>query len=148
ASPPLGRGQSATVGFWKNAGQAVILNFNGGATHTELGSWLAGNFPNVFGSNSNFNLARKDNTTVANYFKTGAPSNTQQQAFAVALNIYATTTSLGGASVISGGFTTKYGFKVSDAGALSATWDVGSAAPAFDIPPGGSGVLTLYQILK
>jgi excinuclease ABC subunit A len=45
------------------------------------------------------------------------------------MDIYASTTSLGGASVISGGYTTKYGFKVSDAGDLNATWDVGSAAP-------------------
>jgi uncharacterized repeat protein (TIGR01451 family) len=143
ATAPLGTGQAATLGFWKNAGQAVILNFNGGATHTELGNWLAGNFPSLFG-----NLAGKDNTYVANYFKTGSTSNTYQQAFAVALDIYATTTSLGGASVISGGFTTKYGFKVSDNGDLYATWDVGSAAPAFDIPSGGSTVLTLYQIMK
>jgi uncharacterized repeat protein (TIGR01451 family) len=141
-STPLGSGQTATLGFWKNAGQSVILNFNGGPTSTALGTWLNTNFPNLFGS---FN--GQTNTYVASQFKNGA-TNTYLQAFGVALDIYATTTSLGGASVISGGFTTKYGFKVSDAGDLYATWDVGSAAAAFDIPAGGSTVLTLPQILK
>jgi hypothetical protein len=140
---PIGSGQSATLGFWKNAGQAVILNFNGSPGSTALGNWLAANFGNLFGS-----FAGHDNTYVANQFKTGGTSNTYQQAFAVALDIYATTLSLGGASVISGGYTTKYGFKVTDAGDMFATWDVGRAnAAAFDIPPGGSTVLTLYQIL-
>jgi hypothetical protein len=138
---PLGSGQAATLGFWKNAGQAVILNF--GPTPTSLGTWLETNFPNLFKG-----FSGQNNAYVANQFKTGGTSNTYQQAFAVALDIYATTTSLGGASVISGGFTTKYGFKVSDAGDLNATWNVGRAAPAFDIPSGGSTVLTLYQILK
>jgi uncharacterized repeat protein (TIGR01451 family) len=143
ATSPIGSGQTATLGFWKNAGQNVILNFNGSANSTALGNWMATNFGNLFG-----NFAGKTNTFIANAFKTGGASNTYQQAFAIALDIYATTTSLGGASVISGGFTTKYGFKVTDAGAGNMTWDVGSAAAAFDIPPGGSTVLTLYQILK
>jgi hypothetical protein len=140
---PLGKGQTATIGFWKNRGQDVIKSFNGGPTSPALACWLAVNFPNLFGG-----LAGKTNADVAAAFLAGT-SNNYLQAFGVALDIYATTTSLGGASIVQNGLAAKYGFKVTAGGAGPATYNVGTKnAPAFDIPSGQSTTLTVIQILQ
>src|SRR5262249_23294756 len=47
---PVQSGQAARIGFWNNKnGQALIKALNGGVG-TQLGDWLATNFPNMFGS--------------------------------------------------------------------------------------------------
>jgi hypothetical protein len=73
--PPGGggvqHGQTATIGFWNNKnGQALILALNGGATATQLGSWLAATLPNTFGANAGSNnLTGKSNAYVAALFQ-------------------------------------------------------------------------------
>src|SRR5207249_4126047 len=90
----LTTGQTATIGFWANRGQTLIKTFGKTATGQALGDWLATSFNNLFG-----NLAGYSNTQVASFFiqLKGAKSKASParvQALAVALNIYATTSSL------------------------------------------------------
>ncbi len=138
----LVRGQSASVNFWQGKGQKVITSLNGGAGATAVGTWLASSFPNLFG-----NLAGHTNTQVAQAFA-AAGNSTYQQAFAAALNIYATTSSLGGASLVQNGLAAKYGFKVTAAGSGAATLDVGADFPAFDLSTNSNTVLTVLQVVQ
>jgi hypothetical protein len=132
---PISRGMSATIGFWKNRGQSVITSISG----TALGNWLAANWPNLFGG-----FANQNSTYVANAFKNGS-SNTYLQAFAIALDIYFDTTSLGGATIVVNGLAAKYGFKVSDNGGGYATWNIGGDGGAFGVSNNSN--LPLNQIL-
>jgi hypothetical protein len=140
AGTQLGRGQTATIGFWKNAGQQVILNFGATASGQTMANWLATNYPNLFSG-----FANQSNAYVANQFANGS-SNTWLQAFAVAMDIYATTTTLGGQSVINNGYTTKYGFTVGAAGAGAGLWSVGNNGASFGVPNNTS--LTVATILS
>jgi uncharacterized repeat protein (TIGR01451 family) len=145
---PLAKGQTATIGFWHNKnGQAVIANFNGGPTATALGNWLAANFGNLFGR-----LAGKTNAQVANSYQAafgnagGVQGNTYAQSFAVALAVYTTTYSLGGASTAANPATAKFGFQITAAGAGAATYNVGTSGAGAGVPDGTS--LTVLQILQ
>ena len=75
----------------------------------------------------------------------GLVKNTYVQAFAVALGVYADTTSLGGQSLVNDGLAAKYGFVVSAGGGGNATYNVGSDGPAFGVANGTT--LTVSQIL-
>jgi hypothetical protein len=132
---PLGTGMAATIGFWKNRGQSVITSIPG----TQLGDWLAADWPNLFGG-----FANQNSTFVANAFKNGS-TNTYLQAFAVALDVYFDTTSLGGATILDNGLAAKYGFSVTASGGAGATWNVRGAGAAFGVATNSN--LTLYQIL-
>jgi hypothetical protein len=153
ASTPVGKGEFATIGFWRNKnGQAVIDSFNGGSTATQLGNWLATTFPNLFGTSNPYtgtSLAGLTNaqiyTVYSNLSTAGVQANTYIQAFAVALGIYADTTSLGGQSLINNGLAAKYGFKVTSAGGGNATFNIGNNGAAFGVSNGTS--LTVFQIL-
>jgi Ca2+-binding RTX toxin-like protein len=142
-STALVRGQAASVSFWQSGkGQAVLTGFNGSASATALGTWLASSLPHLFGS-----LAGNTNTAVAQAFL-AAGNALYQQAFALALNVYATTASLGGQGLVQNGLAAKYGFRVSAGGAGVATADVGAGAAAFDVAPGQSTVLSALQLLQ
>ena len=68
-STPLSKGDTATIGFWHNKnGQALINCVNGGSTATALATWLATNFPNLYGSTSSNDLTGKTNADVAALF--------------------------------------------------------------------------------
>jgi hypothetical protein len=109
-------GLTATIGFWQNTnGQNLIKSVNGGANDTQLGDWLAGTFPALYGT-----LAEKDNTEVAAFFKSifkatkGRNSNTgaaklDPQFMAVALAVYVTDRGLAGGSMAEA-----YGFATFD----------------------------------
>jgi hypothetical protein len=157
SSPRVSQGEFGTIGFWHNQnGQAVINSFNGGSTKTLLGNWLASNFPHLFGASNPYisstlaqykatSLAGLTNAQIATVYAnlwnpTGVTKNTYVQAFAVALGVYADTSSLGGNATA-----TKYGFKVTTAGGGGATWTIGSNSPAFG---GQTGALTVMQILQ
>ena len=154
-------GQFATIGFWHNQnGQAVINSFNGGPTSTLLGNWLATNFPNLFGSPNAYtsatltsfgktSFAGLTNAQVAAVYSnlwtpSGLQKNTYVQAFAVALGLYAATTSLGGQSLLSNGLAAQCGFVVTAGGA--GTFNVGPNGSAFGASNGSSvSVQTLLQ---
>ena len=67
--------------------------------------------------------------------------NTYVQAFAVALGIYADTSSFGGNATAQG-----FGFSVTAAGGSGATYNVGSNGAAFGVSNNTS--LSVYQILQ
>jgi hypothetical protein len=145
---PVAPGDAATIGFWHNKnGQAVINAFNGSSSSTALGTWLASNFPNLFGS-----FAGQTNAQVAADYQTafgnvgGVQGNTYAQVFATALAVYATTTSLGGQSLVNSGLAAKYGFVVSAGGTGAATFNVGNNGAAAGVPNGTS--LTVLKLLQ
>ncbi len=132
----VAKGQFATLGFWGNKnGQSVINSFNGSSTATQLGNWMASNFPNLFGSANSYigsSLAGKTNAQIATIFSNlgtgGVQANTYIQAFSVALGIYADTSSLGGNATAQ-----SFGFTVSSAGGAAATFNVGNNGAAFGV---------------
>jgi len=97
----LAAGKTKSIEFWHGkSGQALLLSFNGGANHTELASWLASYFSNLYGANAGaHDLTGKTNAAVAALYKSLWQSNADGpdvQVLATALNVYATTSSLGG----------------------------------------------------
>src|SRR5262249_16025252 len=112
-NPPLGKGDTATIGFWHNQnGQALINSLNGGSRSTHLGNWLAQNFPNLYGAGRLIgSLKGATNAQVASYFLTlfGQQGlvKTYAQVLDVALVIYVTDPSLAGGNYAQG-----YGFNL------------------------------------
>ena len=157
---PLGAGGFATIGFWHNKnGQAVIDSFNGGSTQTELGTWLATSFPNLFGASNPYisstlasfqgsptTLAGLTNAQIAKVYEnlwtpSGVTKNTYVQAFAVALGMYADNSALGYDSTAA-----KYGFKSVSGGGGSETYNVGSNGAAFGVA--NNSRLPILQLLQ
>jgi type VI protein secretion system component Hcp len=139
------KGQAADIGFWANQnGQTLIDSFNGGATSKALGNWLAATFANIYGANAGtHNLAGKTNAEVAAFYaslfnRTGP--RVDAYVLDTALDVYATTLSLGGTAAKS------YGFLVTAAGLGASSYNVGFNGAAFGVP--NSTTLSIYQILK
>jgi hypothetical protein len=143
-APPLGKNDTATIGFWHNQnGQALIDSLNGGANATNLGNWLAQNFPNLYGPGALFgSLKNATNAQVGSYFLTLFGQNglvkTYAQVLGVALAVYVTDPSLAGGTYAAG-----FGFNLGMTG--SKTYNVGSSGPAIGVPP--NSTLTVLQIL-
>jgi hypothetical protein len=134
-------GQSASIYFWAGMrGQALINSFNGGSSATGLANWLALTFPDMYGvSASTHNLFGKSNTQVAAFYLTLYPSMADADVLATALNVYASTQSLGGTAAQAYGFTvTAYGL---GADAVS----VGGCGAAFGVP--NLTTLNVYELL-
>jgi 5-hydroxyisourate hydrolase-like protein (transthyretin family) len=138
--PPLAHGDTATIGFWHNRnGQALINSFNGGASSTALGNWLASNFNCLFGS-----LKGAPNSAVASQFLTYfsiSGQKTYAQIMAAALASYATDSTLAG-----GNMAASYGFHVSSTGTGTGTkvYNVGSDGAAIGL----SGSYTVGALLN
>jgi hypothetical protein len=129
----LGVGMTATIGFWQNNnGQCLIKSLNGSASATNLGNWLAATFPNLFGAGSCYATAGKTNTQVAalfiQAFSVKSGPKTEAQAFAVALAVYSTNTTLAG-----GTFAKNYGFVTGISGSGAALFNVGTAGTALGL---------------
>jgi hypothetical protein len=129
----LGKGQTATIGFWHNKnGQALINSLNGGSSSTLLATWLATNFPNLYGPGTGANnLTGKTNADVAAYFLSifgVSGQKTYAQVLAAALATYATNSTLAGGTMAAG-----YGFKVSTTGTGSSMFNVGSNGTAIGL---------------
>jgi GH35 family endo-1,4-beta-xylanase len=142
----LGAGLSSAqvkgIGFWHNQnGQALIKNFNGGATSTALANWLATTFPNLYGATAGaHDLTGKTNTQVAAFYLTlFGQHGADVQVLATALNVYATTSSLGGSAG------TAYGFLVTDAGLGAVSVNVGQDGAAFGVANGTTR--NVYELL-
>src|SRR5262249_33448318 len=121
------RGLTGDIGFWHNSsGQALINSFNSGPTATALSTWLATSFPNLYGG-----INGLSNQSVATYYQSlfnQSGSNAQANVLATALNVYATTQSLGGTAGQA------YGFTVTAAGLGAYSFNVGSEGAAFGMP--------------
>jgi hypothetical protein len=138
------KGLTGGIGFWNNSnGQTLLNSFNGGSSSTALGNWLAASFPNLYGASAGSNdLIGKSNAQVAAYFQTlfGLGGNqAQAQVLAVALNVYATTSALGGTAGVA------YGFTVSAVGLGAYSYSVGKDGAAFGVA--NNSTLDVYQLL-
>ena len=127
----LGFGQTQTAQYWSSsAGQSLIKSFNGGSTRTDLASWLASSLPNIYGAQAGANnLIGKTNANVASFYLnlTRLQRSLDQEVLATALNVYASTLSLGGAA---GG---KAGFQVTSLGLSVIKYNVGNRGAAFNV---------------
>ena len=134
SAPPSGAvssGQTLSQNFWnRTSGLSLLLSFNGSIFSTSLGNWLAGSFPNLFGAHSQYfnftgasNLAVAIDVELASFF---AP-NAWVDMLNVALDVYATSTTLGGATAAA------YGFQTSAGGLGGATVNVGQSGSAFGV---------------
>lgn len=138
-------GKTKEASFWKTAtGQALIQSFNGGSSHTELSTWLSTNFANLYGAAAGINnLTGKTNAQVAAFFMQlwkiygdGAVT----QIFTTALNVYASTTSLGGTQGATAGF------KVSTNGHGARSYNVQDCGIAIDSANNSS--VNVFSLLK
>jgi hypothetical protein len=122
APTPICSGDGATIGFWHNKnGQALIDALNGGPTSKSLASWLASQYPYLYGANSSTNLTGKTNADVASLFLTLFGSNKiGAQILGGALADYVTSSTLGGTTAKS------YGFNSSTAGTGAKSYNVGT----------------------
>jgi hypothetical protein len=141
---PVRSNQTQGIGFWHNKlGQSLIRLFNGGPRSTDLANWLAETFPKLYGKDAGSNdLSGRSNSDVAAFYlvqfgKKGP--KVDAQVLATALNVYATTLSLGG---LSGVF---YGFGVSVTGLGARSFNIGSHGVGFGVP--NNTTLNVYQML-
>jgi hypothetical protein len=139
------KGLTGGIGFWHNQnGQALIQSFGSTATGLTLANWLAATFPNLYGANTGSNnLSGKSNAQVAAYFLTLfnlGGTQVQAQVLAMALNIYATTASLGGSASAAAD-----GFSVSATGLGADSFSVGSDGAAFGVANNTSR--NVYELL-
>jgi hypothetical protein len=140
------KGQTGGIGFWHNKnGQALLKSFGPTASGLTLANWLAMTFPRLYGASAGTNndLTNKSNGDVAAYFLTLfklSATQVEAQVLAVALNVYATTASLGGTAGVA------YGFTVSAAGLGARTYNVGNNdGAAFGVANGTT--LNVYELL-
>jgi hypothetical protein len=137
--------EAQQISFWDSvSGQNLILGFNGGATHTQLAAWLVTNFPDLYGPAAGaHSLAGKSNKDVAALFQSLyllGNNNADVQVLATALNVYATTSSLGG------GQGAKYGFRASAAGLGAQLFSVKDAGAAFGVA--NNTVRNVFELLR
>ncbi len=153
----VGSGQYGTCGFWQSAnGQSVICSFGTGASCTQLGNWLASNYPDLFGCSNSYtssylkqcgfsSVAGLTNSQIATLCSklstSGTNANTYAQAFACALGIYADTCSFGGNTTAQG-----CGFNVTWPGGSGGTYNVGSNNGPFGVSKNTS--LSVCSILQ
>jgi hypothetical protein len=138
------RGLAGGIAFWNGKnGQALINRLGGGATATALSAWLTSTFPDLYGANAGaHNLTAKTNAQVATFFQSLYNLSTPRadaQVLAMALNVYATTSSLGGSAG------TAYGFTVSATGLGARLYNVGGDGAAFGVA--NRTTLNVYEML-
>jgi hypothetical protein len=138
-------GLTGGIGFWhNNNGQALLKSFNGGPNATALAAWLAATFPNLYGASAGANnLTGKTNAQVATFYQSQfilSGPKVEAHVLAVALNVYATTMSLGGTAAVA------YGFTVSATGLGARSYSVGLDGAAFDVA--NTTTLDVYQLLQ
>lgn len=141
----LAAGKTREAEYWhKSTGQALIRSFNGGATHTELASWLATTFGNLYGAAAGANdLTGKTNADVAALFQRlwlAVGDGAATQVLATALNVYATTASLGGTQGATAGF------QVSAAGLGARSYNVRGYGAAVGVANGSTR--NVFQLLQ
>ncbi|MDB5311282.1 MAG: sdrD 1, partial [Gemmataceae bacterium] len=146
----INKGDFGAPSFWVGAvGQKLIKTFNGSATSTQLGAWLATTFPNLFGPGAgarsvvNANGTYFTTTQVAGVVK--ALTGADQQALATALSLYATSSYLEGSAAAA---LARYdGLHVTPAGSAGDNYTVGTGyGAAFGVADGTR--LAVIQLLE
>ena len=116
---------------------------SGGSTSTALATWLALSFPNLYGAGAGANnLTGQTNAQVAAFYLTQfdlTGPKVEAQVLAAALNVYATTSSLGGSAGVT------YGFTVSATGLGAQSFNVGGDGAAFGVA--NYTTLNVYELL-
>jgi hypothetical protein len=137
-------GLTGGVGFWRNKnGQALINAFNGGPDSMALSNWLVASFPNLYGALCSNDLRGFNNAQVASRYQGlfALPgSKLDAEVLATALNVYATTQSLGGA------IGQTYGFTVTATGLGADSFDVGGDGAAFGVA--NNSTRNIYELLR
>jgi hypothetical protein len=126
--------------FWHSRyGQALLQEFNGGPAATALSAWLASTFPNLYGPGAG--LAGASNTQVAGFYQAQfALGGLGAEVLAVALDVYASTASLGGDAAAA------VYFPVSATGLGADAFWVGRDGAAFGVAD--VTILNVYQLLQ
>jgi Putative Ig domain len=144
AAGPVCRADTATIGFWHNKnGQALLNSLNGGPKSTNLATWLATQFPYLYGANSSNNLTGRTHADVAALFLTFfnvKGQNTDAQILGGALAAYVTSSTLAGSNAV------QYGFNSSPGGTGAKTYNVGSNGAAIGLANNQS--YTILQLLQ
>jgi len=150
-------GQTATIGFWQNKnGQDLLRSLNGGEDATQLSSWFAATFPNMYGANAGANdLTGMTNAEVADFYSNlfsrkkkdamqlglGGPAKMDAQVMATAFSVYVTNSTLAGTTASS------FGFVVTEYGVGISTFNVGLNGDAFGVED-NSNVTILDLLLR
>ncbi len=145
---------AAATEFWANLGQSLIRSFNVTAitpNPTALANWLSQNFPSLYGSCGSYSLVGKHNADVAtmfmNFYRDQSHHKTDAAVMATALNVYASTNSLGGAAADgTDAQGHEYGFDSTDAGLGAAQFNVLNNGAAFNVS--NNSTLTVWQLLQ
>ena len=146
-------GLTGTIGFWANKnGQQMIKLLNvtstlSAGTSTALGSWLASNFPKIYGVSGSANYFKgKTTAAIASRFmqlKDVQGQKTDAQLLALCMAIYTTTKELNSASV-GQAFATQHSFvlssQLSSANLKNKLWNVGANGEAFATKSGNAYV--------
>ena len=143
--PPLGAGDTATIGFWHNKnGQALINSLNGGSNAKNLATWLAADFPYLYGASAGANnMTGKTNADVAALFMkffSVKGQKTDAQILGAALACYVTNSGL------AGNLARPYGFNVSLTGTDAKTYNVGSNGSTIGLTNNKS--YTIFDLLQ
>ncbi len=141
---PVAGNQTGSIAFWNSAsGQALIKALNGGPNARNLSSYLASNFPNIYGASAaGHNLTGMTNAQVAAFYQqlyNESGPKLDAEIMALALSTYVTKASLAGNAAAS------YGFAVSTSGLATATFSVGTNGAAFGVDD--NAVLTVLDLL-
>ncbi|HLJ95957.1 MAG TPA: choice-of-anchor Q domain-containing protein [Gemmataceae bacterium] len=133
------------ISFWEGlTGQQLIRRFGLTAGGQTLGQWLATTLPNLYGgSNGAPNLSPFTNAQIGTYYQSlflvSKGTGLDAELLATALEVFATTASLGG-TVAQGD-----GFLVDGNGLGAYSWNIGANGRAFGVP--NFTILNVYQIL-
>jgi N-acetylneuraminic acid mutarotase len=138
--------QSKPTSFWAGGqGQQLLNQFGLTSAGQTLGQWLATTLPNLYGGAIGApNLSASSNAQVAAFyltlFNTPNPPILDAEVMDTALNVFASTTSLGG------GVAQGYGFVVNATGLGACWYNVGVNGQAFGVA--NFTALNVYQILQ
>ena len=141
---PIREGQSVGIGFWADAaGQALIRSFNGGPTSPALADWLAATLPNLYGAGTGphdvTGLTNAQVAALVRKLSRARASRPEAQVLATAMDVYATTRSLGGTAA------RRDGFRVTAVGLGATAYTIGARGAALGVR--SQTVLDVDQIL-
>ena len=131
--------------FWESLrGQQLIRRFGLTSSGQTLGQWLANTFPNLYENMSGGpNLYSFTSAQISYYYQnlfvTSSGTGLDVEILDTALDVFASTLSLGGTIGQS------YGFTVNSNGLGAYSWNIGSSGAAFGTP--NNTVLDVFQIL-
>ncbi|HLJ96422.1 MAG TPA: Ig-like domain-containing protein [Gemmataceae bacterium] len=131
--------------FWEGGqGQQLIRRFGLTSSNQTLGQWLATTFPNLYGGVGGApNVSIFTNSQIGSYYQSlflsSQGSGLDVEILDTALDLFTTTSSLGGTVGQS------YGFTVNSYGLGAYSWNIASSGAAFGTP--NDTVLNVFQIL-